>query len=140
MSNTREYLDIILIIIGVFAFYQFLGLALGTPNPVNVVVSPSMHPNLYEGDLIICAKGEPKINDIVIYSGNREYPIIHRVIGINDTYCRKEIKEGTCYKIKGDNNQAEDPPVREDQILCVVKAKIPYIGYPRYLIYKIFSI
>ena len=141
-----EYLDVILTVIVVFLLYQLLGVVLGTPYPIDVVVSSSMHPNLYEGDLIVCTRGEPKINDIVIYKGMKKYPIIHRVIGINDTYCRGDnpykiaIKNKTCYTIRGDNNEVMDPPVSEEQIMCVVKVKIPYIGYPRYLIYKILGI
>jgi signal peptidase I len=135
-----EYLDYILIFSCIFISYQLLGLALGTSNPINVVVSESMLPNLKPGDLVICVKDTPKINDIVIYSGPKKYPIIHRVIGINDSYCKEKIKESTCYHIKGDNNPVADPPVMEKQILCVTKVQIPYLGYPRYLIYSILSI
>jgi signal peptidase I len=135
-----EYLDIILAILAVFIFYQFLGIALGTSHPIDVVVSESMLPNLKPGDLIICIKDRPKVGDIVIYSGAKNYPIIHRVIGINDSYCRKKIKNSTCYHIKGDNNKISDPPVREEQIMCVVKLQIPYLGYPRYLIYSLIGI
>jgi signal peptidase I len=141
-----EYWDVILTVIVVFAFYQLLGVVLGTSHPIDVVVSESMLPNMKPGDLIVCMKGEPEMNNVVIYSGMRKYPIIHRVIGINDSYCRGEnpwkinISEGTCYTIKGDHNNVKDPPVNEDQIMCVVKAKIPYLGYPRYLIYKFIGI
>lgn len=141
-----EYWDVVLTIIGVYLFYQVLVFSFGTTHPIDVVVSESMLPTLKPGDLIICMKGEPELNDIVIYSGFRDYPIIHRIIGVNDTYCRGdnpyriEINNQTCYSIQGDNNPVRDPPVAEDQIMCVVKAKIPYAGYPRYLIFKVFGI
>ncbi|HDI06529.1 MAG TPA: signal peptidase I [Candidatus Aenigmarchaeota archaeon] len=141
-----KYWDIVLTVVGVFIFYQLLGVVLGTSHPVDVVVSKSMLPDMKPGDLIVCMKGKPKINDVVIYSGIRKYPIIHRVIGINDSYCRGtnpwkiKIENGTCYTVKGDNNRMRDPPVTEGQIMCVVKAKIPYLGYPRYLIFKVFGI
>lgn len=141
-----EYWDVILTVVGVFIFYQLLGVALGTSHPIDVVVSESMLPNMKPGDLIVCTKGQPEINDVVIYSGMRKYPIIHRVIGINDSYCRGDnpwkikIKNGYCYTIKGDNNNVRDPPVSEGQIMCVVRVKVPYIGYPRYLIYKFIHI
>lgn len=135
-----EYWDVIITIIGVLAFYYALGLALGTTHPIDVVVSESMLPNLQPGDLVVCSKDTPELNDIIIYAGGRNFPIIHRVIGINDSYCREQIDEGTCYTIKGDNNQVRDPPVREEQVMCVVQVKIPYVGYPRYLIFKVFGI
>lgn len=135
-----EYWDIILTLIAVFIFYQLLGIALGTSHPVDVIVSSSMVPNMNPGDLVICAKDNPKIGDVVIYTGFKKYPIIHRVIGINDSYCREKIKDTTCYHIKGDNNPISDPPVIESQIMCVVKVHIPYLGYPRYLIFKVLNI
>ena len=107
-----EYWDVVLTVIGVFIFYQLLGVALGTSHPIDVVVSDSMLPNMKPGDLIVCMKDEPELNNVVIYSGTKKYPIIHRVIGINDSYCRGgnpwkiNISEGTCYTIKGDNNNA----------------------------------
>ncbi|OYT43666.1 MAG: signal peptidase I [Candidatus Aenigmarchaeota archaeon ex4484_56] len=128
---------------GVFIFYQLVGIALGTSHPIDVVVSNSMKPNMNPGDLVICAKDTPKLNDVVIYTArikDKNYPIIHRIIGINDTYCKKKIKNGTCYVIKGDNNPVADPPVSENQIVCVSKLRIPYIAYPRYIIYKILGI
>ncbi len=135
-----EYWDVILTILAVFVFYQLLGIALGTSHPIDVVVSESMEPVLKPGDLVICAKGNPEKSDIIIYSGPKKYPIIHRVVGINDNYCRKEIKEGTCYHIKGDNNPSSDPPVKEKQIMCISQVHIPYLGYPRYLIYNYLGI
>ncbi len=141
-----EYWDVILTVIAVFVLYQLLGVALGTSHPIDVVVSESMLPNMKPGDLIVCMEGKPEINDVVIYSGIKKYPIIHRVIGTNDSYCREDnpwkikIENGTCYTIKGDNNDAKDPPASEEQIMCVVKARIPYLGYPRYLIFKVFGI
>jgi len=131
-----EVLDIVVAILIVVVFYQLLGIAFGTSHPIDVVVSESMLPSLKPGDLVICMKDKPKIGDIVIYSGIENYPIIHRVIGINDSYCREKIN-GTCYHIKGDNNEISDPPVSEKQIMCVVKLRVPYLGYPRYLIYKL---
>lgn len=135
-----EYWDVILTVIAVFVFYQLLGIALGTSHPIDVVVSDSMLPDLRPGDLVVCAKSNPKVGDVVIYSGPKRYPIIHRVVGINDSYCRKEIKQGSCYTIKGDNNPNLDPPVREEQIMCVIQLHIPYLGYPRYIIYSFLGI
>lgn len=136
------YWDIVLTVLFVWLFYQGLGYALGTTHPVDVIVSESMLPTMKPGDIVICQAGVPEVGDVVIYAGDRQYPIIHRVIGINDSFCRGdnnyhiEISDGTCYAIQGDNNPIPDAPVSESQIMCVVKAHVPYVGYPRYLIYK----
>ncbi|MGC9310443.1 MAG: signal peptidase I [Candidatus Aenigmatarchaeota archaeon] len=141
-----KYWDIVLTILGVWLFYQFLGFALDTTHPVDVIVSESMLPAMKPGDIVICQAGTPELGDVVIYAGSRKYPIIHRVIGINDSFCRGDnpysvgIDEGTCYTIKGDNNPVSDAPVSEVQVICVVRAHIPYVGYPRYLIYKTLGI
>jgi signal peptidase I len=140
------YWDIVLTVVFVFIFYQVVSFALGTSHPVDVIVSESMLPTIKPGDIVICAKSEPQLSDIVIYASNRQYPIIHRVIGINDSFCRGEnfyrvgIQTGTCYTIKGDNNPVPDAPVMREQVMCVVKYHIPYVGYPRYLIYKLMGI
>ncbi|MBN2094763.1 MAG: signal peptidase I [Candidatus Aenigmarchaeota archaeon] len=141
-----QYWDVVLTVVFVFAFYQALAFALGTSHPVDVIVSESMLPTMKMGDIVVCAKDTPEVGEVAIYASSRKYPIIHRVIGINDSFCRGQnpyrigIQEGTCYTIKGDNNDYPDPPVSEGQILCVVKAHIPYVGYPRYLIYKLLGI
>jgi signal peptidase I len=140
------YWDIVLTVVAVLLFYQGLAFVLGTSHPVDVIVSESMLPTIKPGDIVLCAKGEPQIGNVVIYASNRKYPIIHRLIGINDSFCRGDnfykvgIENGTCYTIKGDNNPVPDPPVMKEQVMCVVKLQIPYVGYPRYLIYKLLGI
>jgi len=140
------YWDAILTVVLVLLFYQIISFALGTSHPVDVIVSESMLPSIKPGDIVICAKDTPQVGNVVIYAGARQYPIIHRVIGINDSFCRGEnfyhvgVQNGTCYTIKGDNNPVPDVPVMGEQVMCVVKAQIPYVGYPRYLIYKVLSI
>ena len=57
----------------------------------------------------------------------------------------KNIKRFTSYKIvylvKGDNNKMPDNmPVFREQILGKVLFRIPYLAYPRYLIYKLFGV
>ena len=85
---------------------------------LNVVVSGSMEPVMYRGD-------------IVVYNAAwHEGPVIHRVIEIG------QINGTTVYKIKGDNNNAPDPYyVTEGQIMSRVLTFnghpliIPKIGY-----------
>lgn len=92
-----------------------------------VVVSNSMEPTLYEGDIAIVEDNPDNIQvgDIVIYNATwYPRPIIHRVIDIkNDSY------GNTLYVIKGDNNPVPDPElVYRSQITSKVQYSIPKIG------------
>ena len=110
---------------------------------LNVVVSGSMEPAFYRGDIVLIQKAdffgihEFDVNniqkgDVVVYDAKWfEQPVIHRVIdivGINGT---------TMYLIKGDNNKSPDPYyVTKEQIQSKVVSYgddnlvvIPKIGY-----------
>ncbi len=110
---------------------------------LNVVVSGSMEPVFYRGDIVVVenieflgmnefdAEKDVGVGDIVVY--NAEWynsPVIHRVIEKNNN------SEGTYYIIKGDNNPTADPlKVYPNQIISKVvtignhPVSIPYIGY-----------
>ena len=82
---------------------------------MNVVVSGSMEPAFYRGDIVVVEKADflginefdPKdvqIGDVVVYDAKWfDQPVIHRVIDI------KDVNGTTMYKIKGDNNNSPDP-------------------------------
>ncbi len=121
-----------------FAFYKGLGLALGTPYPMMVVVSCSMLPTLHRGDVIV-VKGvswdniiannqwkDPNSTIIVYYSPLEGKMIVHRAY-------KKVEKNGDKYLIAwGDNNPQPDPwLVPESNIVGKVIYHIPYLGYPR---------
>ena len=109
---------------------------------MNVVVSESMEPVLYRGDIVVVEKSsllgiqefDPntvQVGDIVVYQATWfPNPVIHRVI--NETY----VNGNKYFVIKGDNNPVEDPElVSPSQITDrVVKVGdqpliIPKIGY-----------
>ena len=90
---------------------------------LNVVVSGSMEPAFYRGDIVMVEKADflgihefdpsnVKIGDVVVYDAAwYDQPVIHRVINITD------INGTTMYVIKGDNNDHVDPYyVTADQI------------------------
>lgn len=132
MSEKKEIIIYVVIII--------VGLLIA--QHMNVVVSESMEPVLYRGDIVIVEKTNllgiqefnpdtVNVGDIVVY--NAEWypnPVIHRVINIS------EINGSKYYTIKGDNNPTADPyPVSPSQITERV-AKIgnqpliiPKVGY-----------
>jgi signal peptidase len=110
---------------------------------LNVVVSGSMEPVMYRGDIVAIEQvnffslkefntDNIRVGDIVVY--NSEWfsggPIIHRVINVTETNGTK------LFTIKGDNNPIQDPlPVRPSQIISRVltigdhPVIIPKIGY-----------
>lgn len=111
---------------------------------MNVVVSGSMEPVFYRGDIVLVEKAnflgihefdpnEIQKGEIVIYDATWfSEPVIHRVIDVrtNNTTGQKY------YVIKGDNNPNPDPdPVYPSQIIAKVitlgnqPLYIPRIGY-----------
>ena len=131
MADYKEIASYIIILAVVLIVAQHL----------NVVVSGSMEPVFYRGDIVAVEKTNllgiqefnPKdvqVGDIVVYNAKWfNQPVIHRIIDI------KEINGKTVYEIKGDNNNRSDPYyVTADQIEAkVIKwgdkpVVIPYIG------------
>jgi signal peptidase len=109
---------------------------------LNVVVSGSMEPAFYRGDIVLVQKADflglhefnpkdVKVGDVVVYDAAwYNQPVIHRVINITN------INGTTMYMIKGDNNNAPDPYyVKADQINEKVVTLgdnlivIPKVGY-----------
>ena len=97
------------------SYIIILAIVLIVAQHLNVVVSGSMEPAFYRGDIVAVQKSDllgiqefnPKdvqVGDIVVYNAKWfDQPVIHRIIDID------EINGTTMYKIKGDNNNAPDP-------------------------------
>ncbi|KAL4426924.1 hypothetical protein ABPG74_012924 [Tetrahymena malaccensis] len=103
-------------------------------SPVVVVLTGSMEPLYYRGDILFLYNREEKITtgDVVVYqNGEQEIPIVHRVIAVQE-------KEDNEYYIltKGDNNFSDDrglysPPklwIHKKDVLGKVKGYLPYLG------------
>lgn len=94
------------------------------------IASNSMSSLILRGDVVVIEKMSEKdieklkINDIIKYRlGN--HTIVHRIVKIDS-------KNGEKYFItKGDNNDAVDEEkVYMDQVMGIVRFKIPKVGYP----------
>ena len=82
---------------------------------LNVVVSGSMEPAFYRGDIVLVEKADflginefnasdVKVGDVVVYDAVWfNQPVIHRIINIT------QVNGTTMYMIKGDNNDSPDP-------------------------------
>ena len=125
----------------IISYIVILAVVLIAAQHLNVVVSGSMEPAFYRGDIVAIEKADflgihefdPKdvqVGDIVVYDAVwYSEPVIHRVINIT------EINGTTYYMIKGDNNDRPDPYyATADQINERVLTwnghpiVIPYIG------------
>ena len=105
MTDYKEIASYVIILIIVLIAAQHM----------NVVVSGSMEPAFYRGDIVVVEKADflginefdPKdvqVGDVVVYDAKWfDQPVIHRVIDI------KDVNGTTMYKIKGDNNNSPDP-------------------------------
>ncbi len=110
---------------------------------LNVVVSGSMEPVFYRGDVVVIEKSnfiglheinpaDLKVGDIIIYQANWfPEPVIHRIISV-----QKGSDGKTYYVTKGDNNPRADPSlVSTDQVQAKVVSLgnqplvIPKVGY-----------
>ena len=118
-----------IVIGGTLGGYGLFMIAMGTTSPIVVVISGSMEPVLYRGDLLIIqarAAEDIHLSDIVVYQDTTYHttgPIVHRIIEIRETDGEYE------YVTKGDNNSVPDRGVRTyDEILGVVVARIPWVG------------
>tara|TARA_Y100000310_G_scaffold318707_1_gene373092 strand:- start:1346 stop:1936 length:591 start_codon:yes stop_codon:yes gene_type:complete len=77
-----------------------------------------------KGDVMVLgAWDDAELGDTLVYqSGSHSYPIIHRVIYIND--------EENLYELKGDNNDGPDPSaVSEEQVVGKALFRVPYVGW-----------
>ncbi|KYC48798.1 MAG: Peptidase S24-like protein [Candidatus Methanofastidiosum methylothiophilum] len=103
----KEIIEGIIIAVVLYLVISFtLSYALKVDNPVAVVISGSMEPVYYRGDIIVIKGTDPssiQIGDIVVYKRPyQDIPIVHRAISIIE-------EEGTLYFVtKGDNNPFED--------------------------------
>ena len=127
---------------GLASYAVILIIVLIAAQHLNVVVSGSMEPVFYRGDIVVIEKADflglhefnssdVKVGDIVVYDAAWfNQPVIHRIIDI------KDINGTTMYVIKGDNNNRTDPYyVTSNQIESRVLTwgnnplVIPWIGH-----------
>lgn len=110
----------------VFMIHYGLKFVLHTDQPLVIVVSGSMEPVFYRGDVVLL-KGidennidEIKVGDVVVYTRpGYEYPIIHRVRGIEEVKLGNKTEK--CFVTWGDTNWVPDPgyPTPYGAIPCV---------------------
>lgn len=123
-------------IVIVLVALNVLRILTGSYYPVTAVLSGSMEPTFYRGDLLFLTLSkdyEFRVGDIIVYElEGRDYPIVHRIVeSLQEP--GKDVKLLT----KGDNNAHDDRVLygsnrlwlERHNVVGVVKVGVPYVGY-----------
>ena len=156
-KNIKKYIIIIFIVIGaaaiiIVSFLFAIQLTFGIINPLYVVASGSMIPNLNIGDLVIVNHNihfdKLKLDDIIVFKTPGEndkgehVTIVHRVVEIIKNNIplikrggvgeHQDNKEFVVIKTKGDANPYSIPyldyPIRQENYIGKVVYVIPKVG------------
>ncbi len=94
------------------------------------IVSNSMQPVYSRGAMVVIQRVDEsmdiEVGDIVQYQSEGK-TITHRVVAVD---AASDGSGNRVYTTKGDNSPSRDPIISRQQIVGVVRAQIPYIGYP----------
>lgn len=119
-----------LIILGAYYIFQVKILKKDYPDLFGYtffeVATGSMSDTIEIGDIVVVKiTKEVNENDIIVFKENESF-IVHRLIGKNDNE----------YITKGDANNSEDKPIKEEQILGKVIKIIPKVGTWKNIIFS----
>ncbi|PVG01624.1 putative signal peptidase [Serendipita vermifera] len=117
--------------------WKGLGLVTNTESPIVVVLSGSMEPAFYRGDLLFLTNpvNEPyMVGDITVYKvPGEEIPIVHRVI---ENHSKADSPLDQEILTKGDNNPSDDVILykrmkwlERRHVVGKVRGYLPYVGY-----------
>ncbi|CAG8469759.1 13007_t:CDS:2 [Ambispora leptoticha] len=130
-----QILNFVMIISSALMVWKGLALYTNSESPIVVVLSGSMEPAFYRGDLLFLGMpNEPvHVGDIVVFKiPGRDVPIVHRVIKLHD-----ERETGKQFILtKGDNNQVDDRGlynpgqlwIHKEDIVGKVRGFLPHVG------------
>jgi len=103
-----QFLNFAMIVSSALMVWKGLFVITGTESPIVVVLSGSMEPAFYRGDLLFLyhdRQAPIDAGEIVVFKiEGRDIPIVHRVIKRHENTETGEVKILT----KGDNNQVDD--------------------------------
>ncbi|KAJ7853595.1 signal peptidase complex catalytic subunit SEC11 [Mycena leptocephala] len=118
-----------------FMMYTALSLMTNCKSPVVVVLSGSMEPGIYRGDLLLLSNNLPQTyrnGDITVYQVACDaIPIVHRAVQTHDGP-----ESSQRFLTKGDNNDIDDLPLYKGlerletkYVVGKVRGIIPLVGY-----------
>ena len=128
-----------MIVSSALIMWRGIMLVCGNESPMVVVLSGSMEPSMYRGDILVLVRRPSfEIGDVVVYLiDNEKIPIVNRISSIQEVVLEKDGKRTTLFLSKGDNNPVDDRGLYpkgkmyldESNIVGHVFATIPYSGY-----------
>ena len=124
--------DVIIIAACVAVIWIGITVYFGAQNPIYVVSSGSMYPELAMHDIIVISGHIPfedvKIGDIIVFDRPKDHDkvIVHRVVAVVDDNPKT-------LRTKGDNNQnsmvGTDYPITKEEYIGTVVHVIPQVGF-----------
>lgn len=102
-----QFVSLGLIVTSALMIWKFLVICTGSESPVVVVLSGSMEPAFYRGDILLLnVREEPvQLGEIVVFNvDGRDVPIVHRVVRAHARRADGHIELLT----KGDHNYGDD--------------------------------
>ncbi|KAH7722321.1 microsomal signal peptidase subunit [Aphelenchoides avenae] len=130
-----QVLNLCMIVSSALMIWKGLIVATGSESPIVVVLSGSMEPAFFRGDLLVLTNrlDDPiRAGDITVFKiDGRDIPIVHRVIKVHE-----QSWEDTKFLTKGDNNQVDDRGLyapgqywlQRKDVVGRAKGFIPYVG------------
>ncbi|PWZ02536.1 putative signal peptidase [Testicularia cyperi] len=133
-SVLMQVLNFVSVVSTALAMWKGLSVVTDTESPVVVVLSGSMEPAFYRGDLLFLSMpSEPlKVGDIPVFKvPGADIPIVHRIIETHDSPNGDQL-----ILTKGDNNESDDIALyngarwmKRSNMVGKVRAYMPYVGY-----------
>ncbi|KAK2151567.1 hypothetical protein LSH36_359g05012 [Paralvinella palmiformis] len=130
-----QFLNFGMIVSSALMIWKGLMVVTGSESPIVVVLSGSMEPAFYRGDLLFLTNYEEepvRVGEIVVFKiEGRDIPIVHRVLKVHE-------KENGLVKFltKGDNNQVDDRGLyapgqmwlNKSDVVGRARGYVPYVG------------
>jgi len=130
-----QVLNFAMIVASALMIWKGLMVATGSESPIVVVLSGSMEPAFYRGDLLVLTNDmeDPiRAGDITVFKiEGRDIPIVHRVIKVHE----KDVND-TKFLTKGDHNQVDDRGLyapgqfwlQRKDVVGRARGFVPYVG------------
>jgi len=130
-----QVLNFLMVVCTALMIWKGLGVIFNNESPIVVVLSGSMEPAFFRGDILFLAMSDDpiRVGDICIFKlKGRDIPIVHRVLRVHDhDKIGKEL-----ILTKGDNNQVDDRSlypqgqywIHREEIIGRAKGFVPYAG------------
>lgn len=120
------------IVFSALMLWKMLMVFTGSASPVVVVLSGSMEPGFYRGDILFLTKpASVHAGDVVVFQvDGRDIPIVHRVLSLHEN------QDELAVLTKGDNNSVDDRGLyakkqlwlKKDNIMGTAVGFLPHVG------------